>query len=151
MMMTGLALDKDDQLKQKTEEIIDAFHTTSTNTMRDAKTKDDFVKQWLSMSDNPYSNDDVFEGTTKEGRPKTSKEGGNKKTKQKTLSTSSIEEKVSSTNGKKVYQQSAYKAADGFKRSYSTKNNQDTSNKAANGVKRTYSQKGSTSSTKNST
>ena len=145
MMMTGLALDKDDQLKQKTEEIIDAFHTTSTNSMRDAKTKDDFVKQWLSMSDNPYSNDDVFEGPTKEGRPKTSKEGANKKTKQKTLSTSSVEEKV--PNSKKA----TYKAADGFKRSYSTKNNQETSNKATNGVKRTYSQKGSSSSTKNST
>ena len=111
MMMTGLALDKDEQLKQKTEEIIDAFHSNPVNRFpRDAKTKDDFVKQWLSMSDNPY-NDDVFtDSTTKNS----SKEG--KKTKHKTLSTSSAEEKLSGKSGGK---KSTYQAADGLKRRYS--------------------------------
>lgn len=138
MMLTGLALDDDEKLKEKTEEILEAFHTTPINRYpREAKTKDDMVKQWLSMSDAPY-NDDVFEeggaGTPSGSGPKITKEGPTKKNKSKTLSTSSAEEKLG-TRRKSTYQtyqeaKGTDKAVDSFKRSQSQKTQKTTKSKS---------------------
>ena len=138
MMLTGLALDDDEKLKEKTEEILEAFHTTPINRYpREAKTKDDMVKQWLSMSDAPY-NDDVFEeggaGTPSGSGPKITKEGPTKKHKAKTLSTSSAEEKLG-IRRKSTYQtyqeaKGTDKAVDSFKRSQSQKTQKTTKSKS---------------------
>ena len=135
MMLTGLALDEDDKLKEKTEELLEAFHTSSTNRYpREAKTKDDMVKQWLNMSDAPYtSNDDVFQDGSGSSKIN-AKEGSTKKNKSKTLSTSSADEKLG-TRRKSTYQtyqeaKGTDKAVDSFKRSQSQKTQKTTKSKS---------------------
>ena len=136
MMLTGLALDEDDKLKEKTEELLEAFHTGSTNRYpREAKTKDDMVKQWLNMSDAPYTgNDDVFQEGSGSSKINVKIEGSTKKNKSKTLSTSSADEKLG-TRRKSTYQtyqeaKATDKAADSFKRSHSQKTQKPTKSKS---------------------
>ena len=118
MMMTGLALDEDEKLKQKTEEILEAWaQPVNTNRYpRDAKTKDDLVKQWLNMSAETPCNDEVFQDENNE-KPKKSKSKTTlglsdgmqeklsirRKSAYQTLETSNLEEKLG-TRRRSTYQ-----------------------------------------------
>ena len=110
MMMTGLALDEDEKLKQKTEEILEAWAqpVNSNRYPRDAKTKDDLVKQWLNMSAEAPCNDEVFQDESNDKQTKKSKSKTTlglsdgmqeklsirRKSAYQTLETSNLEEKL---------------------------------------------------------